>query len=88
MEAEMGYEEAYRQALSLSPVDPLRLNRALNYSVFLVEDKNDIRYGIKVASEAFEDGISGDLEDLKEQEYEEVAKILQNLHDNLLEWTN
>ena len=84
-------DQAYSEALEaakdkMQPDHPLRLELALNYSTFCRETLQAPEKASMVAKEAFDDAIS-QLDTLSDESYKESTLVMQQLRDNLTEWT-
>lgn len=84
--------EAYRKATDIakadmSPVHPIRLGLALNFSVFHYEISNNADQARLLAKSAFDDAISN-MEDLERDKFKDSTLIMQLLRDNLTLWTS
>ena len=84
-------DQAYTEALEaakdeMQPDHPLRLGLALNYSTFCRETLQAPEKASRVAKEAFDDAIS-QLDTLSEESYKDSTLMMQQLRDNLTEWT-
>ena len=84
-------DQAYSEALQtakdeMQPDHPLRLELALNYSTFCRETLQAPEKASMVAKEAFDDAIS-QLDTLSDESYKESTLVMQQLRDNLTEWT-
>ncbi|KAJ7934870.1 14-3-3 protein [Mycena leptocephala] len=84
--------EAYSAASNvaageLSPISPLRLGLALNFSVFYYEILGSPDRACQPAKQAFDDAI-GELDALSEESYTDSTLIMRLLRDNLTIWTS
>ena len=84
-------DQAYSEALEaakdeIQPDHPLRLELALNYSTFCHETLQAPEKASRVAKEAFDNAIS-QLDTLSEESYKDSTLMMQQLRDNLTEWT-
>jgi len=70
----------------LTPTDPVRLNLALNFSVFYYEVFSAPEKACLLAKAAFNDALT-EMDELRSDEYEDVTTIMQLLRDNLTLWT-
>ncbi|CAK9094765.1 unnamed protein product [Durusdinium trenchii] len=90
--AEEAYKTASASTEALSPLNPVRLSLALNFSVFLHEVLQDHDQALQIARESFDDAISFNLgrgEDWELEGYDKgaVSQLLQLLRDNLTLWS-
>ena len=84
--AEREYHQAFEIAnKSLPATDSIRLNLALNYSVFLFEIMKKKLEACHLAKSAFDDAIL-ELDSVAEETYREATLIMQLLRDNLTLW--
>ena len=86
------YKEAVEIAKAeggLSPVHPIRLGLALNFSVFYYEILNSPKEAKTLAQQAFEEAVK-ELSGMDETEsaYKDSTLILQLLRDNLTLWNS
>jgi 14-3-3 protein epsilon len=81
IEAQSSYSAATEQALALSPVHPIRLGLALNFSVFYYEVFQQPAYAIQLAHAAFVEANA-----LASSLTEDSAQIVELLKDNLALW--
>jgi 14-3-3 protein epsilon len=85
--AEDYYAKAWAVASTqLLPTHPIRLGLALNYSVCYYEVLKQPDKAMKIAREAFDEGIGG-LEKLDESDYKDATAILQLIRDNITLWS-
>lgn len=85
--SDQAYSEALEAAkVEIQPDHPLRLELALNYSTFCHETLQAPEKASMVAKEAFDDAIS-QLDTLSDESYKESTLVMQQLRDNLTEWT-
>lgn len=85
--SDQAYSEALEAAkVEIQPDHPLRLELALNYSTFCRETLQAPEKASMVAKEAFDDAIS-QLDTLSDESYKESTLVMQQLRDNLTEWT-
>ena len=85
--SDQAYSEASEAAKDkMQPDHPLRLELALNYSTFCRETLQAPEKASMVAKEAFDDAIS-QLDTLSDESYKESTLVMQQLRDNLTEWT-
>ncbi|KAJ6417115.1 protein 14-3-3 PROTEIN, partial [Salix viminalis] len=82
------YETATTTAAGdLSPIHPIRLGLALNFSVFYYEIMNSPERACHLAKQSFDEAIS-ELDTLSEESYKDSTLIMQLLRDNLTLWTS
>mmetsp|Transcript_59504 Transcript_59504/g.128717 ORF Transcript_59504/g.128717 Transcript_59504/m.128717 type:complete len:257 (-) Transcript_59504:91-861(-) len=87
-DAQESYEEASKVAVvDLSPVNPIRLGLALNYSVFHYEVLRNSSEACALASSTYESAVA-DAEHLSDEQYKDSPAILQLIRDNLTLWTS
>ena len=84
--------DAYKAAsdvavTELPPTHPIRLDLALNFSVFYYEILNSPDRACHLAKQAFDDAIA-ELDTLSEESYKDSTLIMQLLRDNLTLWTS
>uniref|UniRef100_H2ZB59 14-3-3 domain-containing protein n=1 Tax=Ciona savignyi TaxID=51511 RepID=H2ZB59_CIOSA len=85
--ANRAYNAANDEAERMSPINPIKLGLALNYSVFLYEIKNGEKKAIRIAQEAFDNALAK-VELLKGEAYKDSTIIMQLIRDNLTEWNS
>merc|ERR1712150_226754 len=85
--SEEAYVDGTQSAKDLTSTHPVRLGLALNYSVFLHDIKDDSQKACEVAKKAFDEAIA-ELDNLKEDAYKDSTLIMQQLRDNLSQWTS
>jgi hypothetical protein len=83
---------AYKDALDvavaeLPPTDPLRLDLALNFSLFCYEILDSRDRAVHAARQALDDALAG-LDDLPDTNCKDSALIMQLLWDNINLWTS
>ena len=86
----MAFKEASEIAgRELSSTSPIRLNLALNFSIFYYEILNSPDKACCTAKTAFDEAIS-ELHSLNktEESYKDTTLVLQLLRDNLTLWTS
>ncbi|XVE90309.1 hypothetical protein DITRI_Ditri20bG0067000 [Diplodiscus trichospermus] len=71
----------------LAPTHPIKLELALNFSVFYYENLNQSDKACSMAKQAFEEAIA-ELDTLGEESYKDSTLIMQLLRDNLTLWTS
>eukprot|EP01083_Nonionella_stella_P257934 882327_1 len=73
----------------LSPIDPIRLSVALNFSAFYQEVMSQPDQATRVAKNAFDEAISelDQAPQAGESELKDVSLVMQMLRDNLTQWT-
>lgn len=85
-QAENNYMKAFTLSKKhLSPIHPVRLGVALNYSVFVYEIQGSCEVACKIAKETYDRGIAYIDEHPKELS-KDAALILQLLSDNITLW--
>lgn len=80
------YKQAYEAAKELKANNPIKLGLALNFSVFYFEVLNNPVEAIKIANQAFNEGINN-LESIAENQYKDATNILQLLKENINMWS-
>ncbi|XP_050236834.1 14-3-3-like protein GF14 iota isoform X2 [Mercurialis annua] len=82
------YEAATATASTdLPPTHPIRLDLALNFSVFYYEILNSPERACHLAKQAFDEAIA-EIDSLNEESYKDSTLIMQLLRDNLTLWTS
>ncbi|MFE9583046.1 14-3-3 family protein [Nocardia sp. NPDC006044] len=84
--ARKSYDNAMREADSLSVTDSARLRAALGYSVFLHDIVGDTEAASRAAKNAFDEATS-EMDHLDEDQYKQSTRVMQLLRDNLTAWT-
>jgi len=86
-EALSAYEGATENSKSLSPIHPISLGLALNFSVFYYEVKNDSDYACKIAKDVL-DLANKELTDVDEEneQNKDALSIINLLRENLDMW--
>ena len=84
--------EAYNEATELSRInlkatDTLRLNIAMNFSVYMWDIKNDQTAAVKIGKEARENAIA-DIEELDGRDRKESENIISLIKANIDNWIN
>jgi 14-3-3 protein beta/theta/zeta len=86
-ESQRFYDEAFDNAKkSLSPTSPVRLDVALNFSIFYYEILNAPGRACCLAKQAFDDAIEK-LDTLDDENYKDSMLMIQFLRDNIMRWT-
>eukprot|EP01005_Ploeotia_sp_CARIB1_P001442 NODE_371_length_897_cov_1572.674026_g363_i0.p1 GENE.NODE_371_length_897_cov_1572.674026_g363_i0~~NODE_371_length_897_cov_1572.674026_g363_i0.p1 ORF type:complete len:219 (-),score=60.86 NODE_371_length_897_cov_1572.674026_g363_i0:170-826(-) len=81
------YARATQEAeASLPLANPLRLNVALNYGVFEYEIMGNKQMGFDITKKAF-DTAHPNMEKLSEDQFKEVAFVMELLRENILLWS-
>mmetsp|Transcript_12629 Transcript_12629/g.29051 ORF Transcript_12629/g.29051 Transcript_12629/m.29051 type:complete len:249 (-) Transcript_12629:204-950(-) len=81
----LAYEAAQGVCMSeLPPTSPLRLQLALNFSVFCTESLNSPSRGRRIATQAFDDAIR-EIDSQSEKDYRDSSLVMQLLRDSLEE---
>lgn len=87
----MTYREAHRIAcVNLSPIDSMRLNISLNFSVFYYEILNFVDEACRLSKKAFDDAIK-ELHNLhcrEEETNKDTYLLMHLLRDNLTLWSS
>ncbi|KAF7685790.1 14-3-3 like protein [Cucumispora dikerogammari] len=79
------YLKAWSLALQLTPTNSVRLGVALNYSVLLFEDLDEKTEAIKLANDAFYEGLKNS-EHIEHEDFKESTLLMQLLRDNMTMW--
>jgi 14-3-3 protein epsilon len=84
------YKEAFENSLMLNPLDTLRLNISLNYSVFFYEVLNNSIKSLGIATftlnEAMKEMKSLDNEQIQDEKLKDSLDIIKLIKDNIYEW--
>jgi len=84
-EANDHYKQAIKLEEALPVTNELRLSTALNYSVFLYEQRRRVDLAIEVAKEAFDQALF-ELEKVEEENMNNTLRVMQLLRDNFELW--
>uniref|UniRef100_A0A7S3T4B8 14-3-3 domain-containing protein n=1 Tax=Strombidinopsis acuminata TaxID=141414 RepID=A0A7S3T4B8_9SPIT len=84
-DAKLAYTTGVTEAMALSPVHPVRLGLALNFSVFQHEVLQDTASAVETAKNALE-GAANELANVPEESRNDAILTMQLLQDNLSLW--
>lgn len=84
--AMIAYKQASQLSTSLSCVNPIKIDLALSYSVFLYDIVKNPDEAINIANEALQDALNI-ITEIDETEMKEATASLQMLKDNIDNWT-
>uniref|UniRef100_A0A2K6D082 14-3-3 domain-containing protein n=1 Tax=Macaca nemestrina TaxID=9545 RepID=A0A2K6D082_MACNE len=86
--SQQAYQEAFETSKKeMQPTHPIRLDLALNFSVFYYEILNSPEKACCLAKTAFDEAIA-ELDTLSEESYKDSTLIMHLLRDNLTLWTS
>uniref|UniRef100_A0A2K6M9U9 14-3-3 domain-containing protein n=1 Tax=Rhinopithecus bieti TaxID=61621 RepID=A0A2K6M9U9_RHIBE len=86
--SQQAYQEAFETSKKeMQPTHPIRLDLALNFSVFYYEILNSPEKACCLAKTAFDEAIA-ELDTLSEESYKDSRLIMHLLRDNLTLWTS
>uniref|UniRef100_A0A2K5KRQ1 14-3-3 domain-containing protein n=1 Tax=Cercocebus atys TaxID=9531 RepID=A0A2K5KRQ1_CERAT len=86
--SQQAYQEAFETSKKeMQPTHPIRLDLALNFSVFYYEILNSPEKACCLAKTAFDEAIA-ELDTLSEESYKDSMLIMHLLRDNLTLWTS